>query len=516
MKDPSTVPAIKARPSSFSSNCRVRHGANIASRLLSLAVLLCRTSGEVLTFTSPGNPILADGSYYSADPGPIVVNNTLYIISGQDSAPPNDNEFIIKEWFLFSSSNPKPKRWAVVASYASQIVQGVDGRFYVYCPVRQAKTSSPDPFAIGVGVADNILGPYTDHHPSGPILSQSFPAPGNNIQNIDPTVYVDNDHKVYMYWGTFGALRGVQLASDMKTFASEIVSVDSVTGFFEAPWLTKRKDAYYMLYADNSAGPNSGCTPTVYHACIGYGTASNPLGPWTYQSVILSIVSSTTSHSGVVPYGDKWLFTYHTADAVGGGNFRRSLAMDYMEFDDTTSPPAIKPIIQTHRPAPPPPSTYARQQLAAAQSDPICAIQYQIESLHDLMVPLNPLPPQYWSSYNGPSSQVKSVINYTWNTTVTLNGTSMAFFADQRAGAVDGVAPPTEWFTECQTSTGSWARVQNLTAYSTEVTDTPKATYFEQIETKGLRATLYAPTNGSSTAGIAIKEWAALSPQLSS
>ncbi|KAF2162028.1 glycoside hydrolase family 43 protein [Zasmidium cellare ATCC 36951] len=506
----------------------------LLTSVVSLAGRFCFANGEKITFTSPRNPVLGDGSYYSADPGPIVDNNTLYIISGQDSAPPNDNDFIINDWFLFSSSDPKPAGaqwtlrteflkphdvfgWAMTrGAYASQIIKGPDGRFYVYCPVMQANTTDEDPFGIGVAVADSIQGPYKDIHPSGPIVSQSHPAPGNNIENIDLTVYVDGDGKVYMYWGTFGSLKGVQLKSDMKTFASDVVDVTTLTGFFEAAWLTKRKDTYYMLYADNSAGPDSGCTPTVYHACIGYGTASSPLGPWTYQGVILGIVSSTTSHSGVVPYGDKWLFVYHTTDAVNGGNFRRSLAIDYMEFDDTKTPPRIKPITQTHRPASLPPPTYARQQFAKATSDPVCAIQYWIDSLHDLKTPVNPLPPEYWSSYNSADSQVKSIITYSWNTTIALNGTSMAFFADHDAGAVDGVAPPTQWWVEYKTSNGSWSRVQNLTSYLTAVSDTPVITYFKEVKTEGLRATLYAPTNGTSTAGIGIKEWAALSPQLSS
>ena len=43
---------------------------------------------------SAGNPILSDGSYYSADPDPIVVGDTLYILAGRDEAPPDVNDFI--------------------------------------------------------------------------------------------------------------------------------------------------------------------------------------------------------------------------------------------------------------------------------------------------------------------------------------------------------------------------------------------------------------------------------------
>lgn len=79
----------------------------------------------------------------------------------------------------------------------------------------------------------------------------------------------------------------------------------------------KRGSTYYMMYAANNAGGSSPCTPTSYHACIAYGTASGPLGPWTFCGIVLDIVSSTTSHPGVYQLGDGWFITYHTRDAVG-------------------------------------------------------------------------------------------------------------------------------------------------------------------------------------------------------
>jgi len=175
---------------------------------------------------SAGNPILSDGSYYSADPAPIVVGDTLYILAGRDEAPPNVNNFIMNEWQLFATKNVASKQWlhypgilrpeGVFAwskpghAYAGQIIQGPDKRFYLYAPVQEGKREHADPFVIGVAVSDSVLGPWKDAHPSGPIVSQSVPET-NNIQNIDPTVWVDTDGRVYLYWGTFGRLRGMEL-----------------------------------------------------------------------------------------------------------------------------------------------------------------------------------------------------------------------------------------------------------------------------------------------------------------
>jgi hypothetical protein len=157
---------------------------------------------------SAGNPILSDGTYYSADPAPLVVDGTLYILAGRDEAPPNVNDFVMNEWQLFATKDVASKLWlhypdilrpeTVFAwskpghAYAGQIVQGPDKRFYLYAPVQEGKREHADPFVIGVAVAGSPLGPWKDAHPRGPIISQSVPEP-NSIQNIDPTIMIDND-----------------------------------------------------------------------------------------------------------------------------------------------------------------------------------------------------------------------------------------------------------------------------------------------------------------------------------
>jgi len=233
--------------------------------LLLLTALL--TTGPIALGQSPrtvrsaGNPILADGSYYSADPAPLVVGDTLYILAGRDEAAAEVNDFIMNEWQMFATKDVASRRWlhspgflrpesvfhwaAPGHAYAGQIVQGTDGRFYMYAPVQEAESKNADAFAIGVAVADKPLGPWKDAHPSGPIVSQSVPVP-NRIQNIDPTAMVDDDGRVYLYWGTFGKLRGLELAADMVTPKSEEIAVATLDGFFEAPWIFKRKGIYYM------------------------------------------------------------------------------------------------------------------------------------------------------------------------------------------------------------------------------------------------------------------------------
>ncbi|KAF3021526.1 hypothetical protein E8E14_012325 [Neopestalotiopsis sp. 37M] len=483
------------------------------------------------SFTSDGNPILSDGSVYSADPAPLVVGDTLYILSGRDEAAIDENNFVMNEWQVFVSSNPDPAggdwqlytdiarpasvfAWAAEGTaYASQIVQGPDGKFYLYAPVTEADSTNSDAFAIGVAVADSPLGPFVDAHPAGPIVSQSIPSPGNSIQNIDPTVFIDDDGRVYLYEGTFGQLRGFELADGMVTINSSATTVTSLTGYFEAPWLMKRGSTYYMLYAANNAGEDSPCTPTSYHACIAYGTASSPLGPWTFRGIVLGIVSSTTSHPGVFVMNDTYYLVYHTADAVNGGHFRRSIALDEMTFDDSQSPPLINKVTQTHRPAAEPEPTRNIAPRAAASSVGTTPVQYWIASVNDGRIPGNPLPPDYWCSYSAEASPETSQLVLEWNATVALDGARMVFFADQPAGSNIGVPPPASWSLEyLDGSTGAWTAVSATTAYFTDVTDDPAEVGFAQVETTALRATLIASGSGGQYGGVGVKEWEALAP----
>ncbi|KAL9615958.1 MAG: hypothetical protein Q9160_009118 [Pyrenula sp. 1 TL-2023] len=477
--------------------------------LIAIHAVAAFAIGAPITVKSSGNPIIADGSYYSADPAPFVFNNTLYVISDRDEAALNQNAFIINEWQMLvtDSATPSGGTWTFYpdigrprdifawaspgTAYAAQIVPAPNGTFYLYAPVTQANSPNADPFAIGVAVSTNPLGPYTDAHPSGPIISQSVPPPGNTIQNIDPTVLIDDDGSIYLYW-----------APSANSVASN-----------SPPWIFKRAGTYYLLYAANNAGPSSPCTPTSYHACIAYGTSSSPLGPWTFRSGILGIVSSTTSHSGAIAYpgSSSWLLLYHTASAANGGNFRRSVSFDALTWDDTTSPPSINPVLPTQRPPSTPPApTRNIAPLARASSQNPTPIQYWIEAIHDQAVPANPLPPEYWSSYAGASSPETSTLVYEWNSTVAINGTRMVFFADQPTGSNVGVPPPREWWVEYLTEeAGTWERVSlaNGTVFPVEVTDEAEEVGFEAVETRSVRAVLVASGSEGMYGGVGVKEW---------
>lgn len=498
---------------------------SIIAALLLLPVATGALANEQIVST--GNPILADGRFYSTDPAPFVDGDTLWILAGRDEAPVDVNDFVMNEWQLLSTADPASGRWthypaiarpnAVFAwaepghAYAGQIVKGRDGKFYLYAPVLERGGTAKDRFAIGVAIADRPVGPWRDAHPAGPIVSQRTPEP-NDIQNIDPTVLIDDDGRVLLYWGTFGQLRGIELASDMVTPVGAERRIDGLTGFFEAPWLMKRKGVYYLLYAANNAGPTSTCTQAVYHACIAYGTATSPFGPWTYRGVVLKPVSSTTSHSGAVAFKGQWYLAYHTADAAGGGHFRRSVALDRIEWDDGVSPARIRMIRPTRMPraAAAPTRNIAGAAFAAASNEPI-PVQYALAALNDGIVGNAPLPPDMWSNWDG-NMPKQSWIEYRWPAPVTVNGSRIWFWSDQPPGSGVGVAVPARWHIEYFDPAGGWKPVAHPSAYPT-APGRYQETDFASVKTRCLRATFDASGTNGSYAGVAVQEWQVLAPR---
>lgn len=482
---------------------------------------------ESRAINAAANPILSTGQDYSADPAPLVAGGALYILTGRDTAAQGVNDFRMPEWqMLETRENPMSGKWTHYPhfvrpdsvfkwatpgrAYAAQIVRGVDGRFYMYAPVIQTVTSNRDKFAIGLAVGNTPTGPWKDAHPAGPIVSQSYPV-ANTIQNIDPTVFVDDDKRVYLYWGTFGKLKGVELEADMMTFKGAPVDVTTLNGFFEAPWLFKRRGTYYLAYAGNTAGPISECTEAVYYACIAYGTATSPLGPWTYRGVMMDPVSSTTSHPGIIEFNGAWYIAYHTADAKDGGHFRRSVALDRVTWNDNVSPPQMNKVVRTGG-APfdaAPIANVASHARILASNVPI-PVQYWLRSLNDGKVRQSPLPPDMWATWtaNNPATQW---VLYQWDAPVTLAASSFYFWADHAAGSGIGVAPPKAWHLEYRDG-NTWKSVNATSPYTANVNAFNRVD-FAPITTRCLRAVFDASTDGKTFAAVAAQEWQAIATQ---
>lgn len=295
--------------------------------------------GVVLAYPSTSwadNPIVQ--TVYTADPAPMVVGDTVYLCTSHDEDVTVDNFFTMNDWRVYSSKDMvnwtdhgsplsyQSFSWANGKAWAPHCVER-DGKFYFYVPVSDS---------IGVAVADSPIGPFEDAI-GEPLVS--------NYQYIDPSVFVDDDGQAYLYFGN-PRLWYVQLDDDMTSYTGQVTQIENTTQSFgqrngdadrptlyeEGPWFYKRNDLYYMIFA---MGP----LPEK----IGYATSPAPLGPWTYQGVIMENQSghAFTNHAGVVDFKGKSYFFYHTQELPGGGGYKRSVAVEEFSYGGDGSIPTI-------------------------------------------------------------------------------------------------------------------------------------------------------------------------------
>ena len=107
---------------------------------------------------------------------------------------------------------------------------------------------------------------------------------------IDPCVFVDDDNRVYMYYGGAGMCRGGEMTPDMISMKEVMRPMEGLEDFHEATWVFKRAGLYYLTYSDNQEGSNR----------LRYAVSKSPLGPWEYKGVYLEPTGCDTSHGSVV------------------------------------------------------------------------------------------------------------------------------------------------------------------------------------------------------------------------
>lgn len=266
------------------------------------------------------NPIIQ--TKYTADPAPMVYNDTVFLYTGHDE----DDAFGFKmqNWLLYTSTDMV--NWTdhgVVASlknfdwvpydngaWAAQCIHR-NGKFYLYCPM-------PNGVGIGVLVSDSPYGPFKD------IIGK--PLVKNSVHDIDPTVLIDDDGQAYMYWGN-PKLYYVKLNDDMISYSGEIIQEPTTPkNYQEGPWVWKRNGHYYLAYA-------STCCPEG----IGYAMSNSPTGPWEYKGMIVDASEKTRgNHPGIIEYKGKWYCFGHSYDLLKltTSKFyeRRSVDMDEMVY----------------------------------------------------------------------------------------------------------------------------------------------------------------------------------------
>lgn len=262
---------------------------------------------------------------YTADPAPMVYNDTVFLYTTHDE---NDAEgFKMQDWLLYTSTDMV--NWTdhgVVASlksfdwvkrdngaWAEQVVER-NGKFYMYCPIHGN--------GIGVLVSNSPYGPFKD--PLGkPLVWQK-----EHWDDIDPTVFIDEDGQAYMYWGNPNCYY-VKLNEDMISYSGDIVKLKETPEHYqEGPWFYKRNGHYYLAFA-------STCCPEG----IGYAMSVSPTGPWKTKGYIMRPTERTRgNHPGIMDYkGKSYVFglNYDLLKLETNTHYeRRSVSVAEMHYNE--------------------------------------------------------------------------------------------------------------------------------------------------------------------------------------
>lgn len=294
----------------------------VFKRMMLVGLLVGLFSASLLA--QADNPLVRN--VRTADPSPFVYNNRFYIVCGQDEV--NTSAFNMYSWRLLSSADmeswtdhgviarPADYSWMPAnRAWASCIVPR-NGKFYFYIA-----TDSQ----IGVLVADNVTGPYSD--PLGrPLVDAN--TPGHAARDIDPMCFIDDDGAAYIFWGGDGQCRYARLNNNMLSISGSIMDVPGLTGYLEAPFIIKANGTYFLMYADAPWPSN-----------IRYATSTSICGPWTYRGIIGTPTGKGTNHSGAAYFRNQWWYTYHTEELSNGNPYSRSVCVDPMVISGGTIAP---------------------------------------------------------------------------------------------------------------------------------------------------------------------------------
>lgn len=292
------------------------------------------------------NPYLPSWEYI-ADGEPRVFGDRIYIFGSHDQfdgAEYCENDYVCwsadvgdlcnwrYEGVIFAKEDT-PWNTERLPLYAPDVVQGTDGRFYLYYSVKNSSR-------VSVAVCDTPAGRYrymddvhmSDGHPYGVKPEEWF--------LFDPSVLVDTDGRIWLYCGSGQTTNKkdhghpvvgcfvMELAEDMATVISEpkiLLPADwsfRKASFFEGASARHIGEWYYLVYpATNMTGLN-------------YAVSKKPDGPFEPKGSIHSssdiglcgkkmkdaIYPIGNSHGGLVCIRDQWYIFDHRQTNGSGWN----------------------------------------------------------------------------------------------------------------------------------------------------------------------------------------------------
>ena len=284
------------------------------------------------TKLTSGNPLFK-GWY--ADPEGAIFNKQYWIYPTY-SAPYGEQVFLdafsskdlvnwIKHDRILDTMNVK---WAKRAVWAPAIVEK-GNKYYLFFGANDIQNNNQHG-GIGVAVADNPAGPFTDYL-GKPLIDKFY----NGAQPIDQFVFKDKDGQYYIIYGGWRHCNIAKLKDDFTEFIpyNDGTTFKEITpkGYVEGPFMFIRNGKYYFMWSEG------GWTGPDYS--VAYGIADSPFGPFERVGKILqqdsTVATGAGHHSAIqIPKTDKWFIIYHRRPLGETDGNHRVTCIDEMHFDE--------------------------------------------------------------------------------------------------------------------------------------------------------------------------------------
>ncbi|MEP1445244.1 MAG: family 43 glycosylhydrolase [Paraglaciecola sp.] len=290
------------------------------------------------------NPLNFGSDIKTADPSGHVWNDgKMYLYTSRDEECQAD--FWMKDWHVFSSENLEDwtahgpvlslddvtwadnYAWAPDAAYKN-------GKYYFVFPAGTGHKDRVNPekstkwMGIGIAESDSPIGPFKDM-----IGAPLWKDPYSN----DPSLFIDDDGKVYLYvHAQEHDYHVVELSDDLRSVKVELQKMD-MGGYepkMEGPWVFKRGNYYYYTMPENNR-------------TLSYYMAKSPKGPWQYKGVFMEQEHNANNHHSIVEYKGQWILFYHRwlkTPESSCNSLQRHSSAEYLYFNNDGT---IKPVTRT-------------------------------------------------------------------------------------------------------------------------------------------------------------------------
>lgn len=315
-----------------------------------MLIISCGTSEpeKLLTVGNPYLPMwehIPDGEPYIFEDPDNPGEYRVYIYGSHDS---NITEYCGRELVVWSASPDNLNEWRYDGEIF-RVTYNAEGEplnesglsDVLYAPDVAVKTEADGTKMYYLYPNDQEGGRQTliakSPRPDGPFevcnWSADNPSATDGVLRFDPAVFVDDDGRVYGYWG-FERSYAAELDPETMCTVKEGTEVieDMIPGgmgddtfrFFEASSIRKIEDKYVFVYSRWTRDGEFGLPVTNYTLAYAYSDA--PLGPWTYGGTIIDgrgretdesgrpIASATVTgntHGGICKVADQWYVFYH-------------------------------------------------------------------------------------------------------------------------------------------------------------------------------------------------------------